>query len=122
MALSLPHGLKLAVGAVILMSSLIMVFLPSNSKSDALGLRLYRSAASSRNYGKQTMKMVVGSKPPECVDKCMSCRPCMAALVPIPPSPYTEGIKDPSSHGEEEEDRYYLLSWKCRCGDKLYQP
>ncbi|KAI3455323.1 hypothetical protein Pfo_011986 [Paulownia fortunei] len=69
----------------------------------------------------QLRKMVLGSRPPACVDKCMSCRPCEATLV-IPP--HQNGIKgvnyQESSH--REDDSYYLLSWKCRCGNKLYQP
>ncbi|XP_057772843.1 EPIDERMAL PATTERNING FACTOR-like protein 6 [Salvia miltiorrhiza] len=63
-------------------------------------------------------KMVLGSRPPACVNRCMSCRPCEATLV-IPPHRTT--IKwEKSSH--REDDSYYLLSWKCRCGNKLYQP
>ncbi|KAL1292772.1 hypothetical protein HN51_053335 [Arachis hypogaea] len=68
----------------------------------------------------------VGSSPPACVNKCMKCRPCMATLV-------NSNNNDPrgnknknknhfikSSHGDD--DTYYLLHWKCRCGNKLYQP
>ncbi|XWS70704.1 hypothetical protein CRYUN_Cryun03dG0070100 [Craigia yunnanensis] len=28
--------------------------------------------------------MVLGSRPPNCVNRCFSCRPCMAALVASP--------------------------------------
>ncbi|GFP88971.1 polygalacturonase [Phtheirospermum japonicum] len=58
--------------------------------------------------------MVLGSRPPGCVNKCMSCRPCEATLV-IPP-------RKNESSWHREDDSYYLLSWKCRCGNKLYQP
>ncbi|CAL0324162.1 unnamed protein product [Lupinus luteus] len=63
-------------------------------------------------------KMVIGSKPPACVNKCMKCRPCMATVV-VPNHHQKKGFKV-LSHGED--DRYYLLSWKCRCGNKLFQP
>lgn len=63
-------------------------------------------------------KMVLGSKPPGCVNKCLNCRPCMATLV-IPPR-QKKGLRDSNSHGED--DNYYLLLWKCRCGNKLFQP
>ncbi|XP_042484065.1 EPIDERMAL PATTERNING FACTOR-like protein 8 [Macadamia integrifolia] len=63
-------------------------------------------------------KQVLGSKPPGCVGKCFSCKPCMAALV-IPPH-QRQGERVIPSH--EEDDRYYLLSWKCTCGDKFFQP
>ncbi|XP_042489386.1 EPIDERMAL PATTERNING FACTOR-like protein 8 [Macadamia integrifolia] len=62
-------------------------------------------------------KQVLGSRPPRCVGKCLNCKPCMATLV-IPP--HQRSGEKMSSH--EEDDSYYLLSWKCRCGDKFYQP
>ncbi|KAA8541914.1 hypothetical protein F0562_023066 [Nyssa sinensis] len=101
------HGLKVAV-TVILISSL--TFLPS--KSVGLGL------SSLSEISVQQRKMVLGSRPPGCVNKCMSCRPCMATLVIHPHQ--KRGDSTASSHGED--DSYYLLSWKCRCGNKLYQP
>ncbi|KAL8464686.1 hypothetical protein ACS0TY_034262 [Phlomoides rotata] len=76
---------------------------------------------SSSRYDDELRKMVLGSRPPGCVNKCMSCRPCEATLV-IPP--HQNRIKwveyEKSSH--READSYYLLSWKCRCGNKLYIP
>ncbi|XP_058774093.1 EPIDERMAL PATTERNING FACTOR-like protein 8 [Vicia villosa] len=67
-------------------------------------------------------KVVIGSKPPECVNKCMKCRPCMATVVVNDHDHHQrkKGFKLDSSH--EENDSYYLLSWKCRCGNKLFQP
>ncbi|KAK9282323.1 hypothetical protein L1049_005237 [Liquidambar formosana] len=96
------HGLKIAV-TLIFFSSL--TFLPPKSVG---------SVFSRESESLQQKKMVLGSRPPGCVNKCLSCRPCMATLV-IPPHE-----KRTSSH--REDDSYYLLFWKCRCGDKLYQP
>ncbi|KAI3786018.1 hypothetical protein L1987_45145 [Smallanthus sonchifolius] len=62
-------------------------------------------------------KKILGSRPPGCVNKCVTCRPCEATLV-IPPHHKTIHYRD-QSHWE---DNYYLLSWKCKCGDKLFQP
>lgn len=64
------------------------------------------------------MKLVLGSKPPKCVNKCLSCRPCMAALV-IPPHRNNIGFKAATNHQDES---YYLLTWKCRCRNKFFQP
>lgn len=61
-------------------------------------------------------KKILGSRPPGCVNKCWNCRPCEATLV-IPPHPKMDYRSQ--SHWE---DNYYLLSWKCKCGDKLFQP
>ncbi|KAL7607258.1 hypothetical protein Lser_V15G17726 [Lactuca serriola] len=59
-------------------------------------------------------KKILGSRPPGCVNKCVNCRPCQATLVIPPHSKFID-----SSHWE---DNYYLLSWKCKCGDKIFQP
>ncbi|KAF7843261.1 EPIDERMAL PATTERNING FACTOR-like protein 8 [Senna tora] len=68
-------------------------------------------------------KRVIGSKPPACENKCMKCRPCMATLVV--PNNHRRKKKafnfKVESRGDDD-DTYYLLSWKCRCGNKLFQP
>lgn len=72
----------------------------------------------SSGYGEtiEQREMVLGSKPPGCVNKCLNCRPCMATLV----IPHQRNGFSAKTRGED--DSYYLLSWKCRCGNKLYQP
>ncbi|XP_062086885.1 EPIDERMAL PATTERNING FACTOR-like protein 2 [Humulus lupulus] len=62
-------------------------------------------------------KMVLGSRPPQCVNKCLNCKPCEATLV-VPN--HQKKPLHTSSHGQD--DTYYLLSWRCRCGNKLYHP
>ncbi|KAD2393930.1 hypothetical protein E3N88_40907 [Mikania micrantha] len=67
----------------------------------------------------QQKNKILGSRPPGCVNKCMKCSPCRATLV-IPPHHKMVDCRDQSFHGED--GCYYLLSWKCKCGDKLFQP
>ncbi|XP_058749146.1 EPIDERMAL PATTERNING FACTOR-like protein 6 [Vicia villosa] len=43
----------------------------------------------------------IGSHPPSCVNGCDNCTPCTPTLV----------------SGSPQEE-----SWKCKCGDKLYDP
>lgn len=62
-------------------------------------------------------KPVLGSRPPQCINKCLNCEPCIATLVISP-----HRIKSTVLPKEEKDESYYLLSWKCRCGDKLFQP
>ncbi|KAG5242818.1 EPIDERMAL PATTERNING FACTOR protein [Salix suchowensis] len=62
--------------------------------------------------------MVLGSRPPQCVNRCFHCKPCMAALVT--PLHHKSVVRGPSSSREDES--YYLLSWRCKCGDKYFQP
>ncbi|KAE7998891.1 hypothetical protein FH972_003389 [Carpinus fangiana] len=100
-----PNGLKNAVFVIVFLS---LTFFPSKSG----GSNLVRESE-----GVKQMKLVLGSRPPRCVNKCLSCRPCMAALVP---SPLHRTDLKVSSHQEDES--YYLLSWKCKCQDKFFQP
>lgn len=65
---------------------------------------------------KLSVKMAVGSSPPKCVNKCLGCKPCMAALVISPP------FKASSTSIYVRDESYYLLSWKCKCRNKYYQP
>ncbi|KAL6497069.1 hypothetical protein OROGR_028998 [Orobanche gracilis] len=113
MALSRHHQLFLSF-AFTALCFLSLTFLPPKSGG----------IEASRNEEDELRKMVLGSRPPGCVNKCMSCRPCEATLV-IPP--HLNKIRRSNSYYQEysshrEDDSYYLLSWKCRCGNKLYQP
>ncbi|KAI6681395.1 hypothetical protein NL676_035276 [Syzygium grande] len=65
---------------------------------------------------------MVGSRPPICVNRCLSCRPCMAILVIHPPAVGGGGAEDVGASSHEGSDSYYLLTWKCKCGNKLFQP
>lgn len=73
-------------------------------------------AVSSVNGDLKEKKTVLGSKPPQCVNRCFGCRPCRATLV-IPPH-HKGGLRESS----EEDESYYLLSWRCKCGNKLFHP
>ncbi|KAK4252900.1 hypothetical protein QN277_011033 [Acacia crassicarpa] len=71
----------------------------------------------------EASKKVIGSRPPACVNKCHKCRPCMATLV-VPHQKtghnnmgFTLKMVPPG-----DDDPYYLLSWKCKCGHKFFQP
>uniref|UniRef100_A0A803LN16 Epidermal patterning factor-like protein n=1 Tax=Chenopodium quinoa TaxID=63459 RepID=A0A803LN16_CHEQI len=70
-------------------------------------------------------KPVLGSRPPSCVNKCLNCNPCVATLVVPPRHQMTDLISFTSyddHYGDNNHDSYYLLAWKCKCGDKLFQP
>ncbi|XP_060206549.1 EPIDERMAL PATTERNING FACTOR-like protein 8 [Lycium barbarum] len=99
MALSRNCSLCLKLGFTLALL-LSLAFLPSQSVSMA--------------------RKMIGSRPPGCVNKCMTCQPCKATLV-ISPSLKNKGPNntDPS---KRQDDTYYLLSWKCRCRDQIFQP
>ncbi|PQQ10334.1 EPIDERMAL PATTERNING FACTOR-like protein 8 [Prunus yedoensis var. nudiflora] len=106
------HGLKVAIITVASIF-LLTILLPNTVDS----LHSSNNSESDDDEFRQS-KMVLGSRPPGCQNKCLNCRPCIATLV-IPV--HKTKRFSLSSHGEED-DSYYLLSWKCRCGNKLFQP
>ncbi|KAJ8643145.1 hypothetical protein MRB53_004893 [Persea americana] len=103
---SYPNGLCTAV-VILIFSLTVLASRPVGSVFSKFG----------ETFHKQRKLAVLGSRPPMCVNKCFSCRPCMATLV-IPPHRSTSTVLSK----EEKDESYYLLSWKCRCGDKLFQP
>ncbi|KAH7565044.1 hypothetical protein ACOSP7_020873 [Xanthoceras sorbifolium] len=93
-----------------------------NLKSVGLAVSSGESSSGSTSRGSlvEMKKMVLGSKPPGCVNKCLNCRPCKATLVIPSHDQKKKALRSAATHGDDAN--YYLLSWKCRCGDKLFQP
>lgn len=91
---------------------------------DLLSLNLLNSRKALINFSGEKsslkVKMALGSSPPKCVNKCLGCKPCMAALVISPPQ--KEEVNQSSSTIFVPDESYYLLSWKCRCRNKYFQP
>ncbi|KAK6783850.1 hypothetical protein RDI58_017304 [Solanum bulbocastanum] len=78
----------------------------------------FLASISGRSEERKQMRMgMLGSSPPKCVNRCKGCRPCIATLV-IPPHT-NKGLKTIISR---EDEGYFLLSWKCKCGTKYYHP
>ena len=75
-------------------------------------------------------KTRLGSTPPSCHNKCNECHPCMAVQVPSMPrragrldSPSALPMRffDSSLQGNRYSF-YKPLSWKCRCGNRFFNP
>ncbi|GAB4832857.1 hypothetical protein Ancab_006872 [Ancistrocladus abbreviatus] len=109
------NGLEVVALVMICFFSLI-TFLPSESVGIIHGHGDHHKIPETN--AKQ-MKLVLGSRPPRCINKCMSCRPCMAVLV-IPPHKKKKALINTTT--PQDDETYYLLSWKCRCKNKLFQP
>ncbi|KAL9326213.1 hypothetical protein ACSQ67_006858 [Phaseolus vulgaris] len=100
-------GLKTFVTLILIIS---LTLFPSNSVG---------SDSTKDGKGLKQKKLVLGSRPPKCVNKCLSCKPCMAALV-ISPHHRVSHIHKATT--AQRDEGYYLLSWKCKCGNKFFQP
>jgi hypothetical protein len=66
-----------------------------------------------QQHGRRRDETLVGSKPPECVNKCGACFPCRGMLVPV------HNFKLTSS---ASNDQYYPETWKCLCRGKIFKP
>ncbi|MED6168028.1 hypothetical protein PIB30_008382 [Stylosanthes scabra] len=108
-------GLKFSVTMILIIS---LTLFPSNSAGSPSNSNSISSSSSSNSNGLKQKKLVLGSRPPRCVNKCLNCRPCMAALVISPHH------RDGHIHKETapRDEGYYLLSWKCKCGNKFFEP
>ncbi|KAK9947555.1 hypothetical protein M0R45_003173 [Rubus argutus] len=109
-----PNGVKSRV--ILMMLIFFLTFFSSNSGDESMLPR------DQHGQLKGQMKTVLGSSPPRCVNKCSSCRPCTATLVVPPHHHKMNSLKATTPYHYEGDETYYLLSWKCRCRDKLFQP
>ncbi|EFJ31719.1 hypothetical protein SELMODRAFT_86865 [Selaginella moellendorffii] len=61
------------------------------------------------------MSSNIGSRPPSCQNKCNRCIPCQAVQVPTP-------IERKSPVVSVEYSNYKPEGWRCKCGNKLFNP
>ncbi|GAB2293366.1 hypothetical protein Dimus_027565 [Dionaea muscipula] len=54
---------------------------------------------------------MIGSRPPNCENKCYGCSPCEAIQVPTI-----------TSHFSIQYANYFPEGWKCKCGPSFYSP
>ncbi|KAJ4967141.1 hypothetical protein NE237_018990 [Protea cynaroides] len=77
---------------------------------------------------KEVLTSHIGSKPPRCEGKCSSCEHCEAVQVPAVPQQRNRNSRHSSmvstiaySKGEDNSN-YKPMSWKCKCGDLIFNP
>jgi len=76
-------------------------------------------------------KPQIGSRPPKCERRCSTCEHCEAVQVPVSPQIQTHRshyssvratiVVSYSSRGDDLSN-YKPMSWKCKCGDYLFNP
>ncbi|CAN0917683.1 EPIDERMAL PATTERNING FACTOR-like protein 2 [Linum grandiflorum] len=91
---------------------------------------------STGNAAEEVMKMrsQIGSRPPRCEKRCSSCGHCEAIQIPISPqlTRNHDGDRSTSSlsyvsnteyaKGDEYDSNYKPMSWKCKCGNFIFNP
>lgn len=69
---------------------------------------------------------MLGSRPPRCEGRCLSCGQCEAVQVPAIPQESTPvrhfSAAVVSSRGDDSNSVYKPLSWKCKCGGMILNP
>ncbi|CAH9119429.1 unnamed protein product [Cuscuta epithymum] len=78
----------------------------------------------------QVRRMLIGSRPPRCENKCRNCGHCEAIQVPIVPNlknqPTIRSSHDLPKHiaynREDYLSNYKPMCWKCKCGDLIFNP
>ncbi|KAF3790667.1 EPIDERMAL PATTERNING FACTOR-like protein 2 [Nymphaea thermarum] len=75
-------------------------------------------------YGRG-VKAMIGSRPPRCQRRCASCAHCEAIQVPTTPQ-FKNGkqrtVVASISSIISDTSNYKPMSWKCKCGDFIYNP
>lgn len=78
------------------------------------------------------MRGLIGSRPPRCERvRCRSCGHCEAIQVPTNPQTKFHSPSSSSSSSEiidldyirgDDNSNYKPMSWKCKCGNSIYNP
>ncbi|EEF30386.1 EPIDERMAL PATTERNING FACTOR-like protein 2 [Ricinus communis] len=81
------------------------------------------------NEEKMLMRSQIGSRPPRCEKRCSTCGHCEAIQVPTNPQ-INHGNRNYSSSTfsnvayarGDDASNYKPMSWKCKCGDLIFNP
>ncbi|KAI3451881.1 hypothetical protein Pfo_008546 [Paulownia fortunei] len=88
---------------------------------NAEGRKLAQTAfnSTSAKEDKSIWRAQIGSRPPRCERRCGSCAHCEAIQVPTNPQ-IRSGIEN-SARGDDNSN-YKPMSWKCKCGNLIFNP
>lgn len=73
-------------------------------------------------------KIRLGSVPPSCHNRCNDCSPCTPVQVPTMPTGAQARTRarpvlvNHPAFSQYSSGNYKPLGWKCRCGDRLFNP
>ncbi|OAY81012.1 EPIDERMAL PATTERNING FACTOR-like protein 2 [Ananas comosus] len=72
-----------------------------------------------------SLRALIGSRPPRCEGRCLSCRRCEAVQMPVIPQENRADVKDDFYKVvsfKDDGSNYKPLGWKCKCGDIIFNP
>ncbi|KAK8678055.1 hypothetical protein V6N13_143568 [Hibiscus sabdariffa] len=75
------------------------------------------------------MRSLIGSRPPRCERRCSSCPHCEAIQVPVTTlsksrrtRQFSAALFSISYSRGDDISNYKPMSWKCKCGNLIYNP
>ncbi|XWS33437.1 hypothetical protein CRYUN_Cryun22dG0082800 [Craigia yunnanensis] len=80
------------------------------------------------NEEKAILRAQIGSRPPRCERRCSSCGHCEAIQVPTNPQVRNGNrnsstlISDVAYARRDDSSNYKPMSWKCKCGNLIFNP
>ncbi|XAR71436.1 hypothetical protein NMG60_11028691 [Bertholletia excelsa] len=93
----------------------------------AEGRTIFRPLEHSKDE-KEILAAQIGSRPPKCERRCSTCGHCEAIQVPTNPQTrtghgsYPSSIPSISYSRGDESSNYKPMSWKCKCGNSIFNP
>ncbi|OAY35653.1 EPIDERMAL PATTERNING FACTOR-like protein 2 [Manihot esculenta] len=85
------------------------------------------TVSQTENEEKMIMRSQIGSRPPRCERRCSSCGHCEAIQVPTNPQVnhgngnYPKVSNVAYARGDDLSN-YKPMSWKCKCGNLIFNP
>ncbi|XP_022752672.1 EPIDERMAL PATTERNING FACTOR-like protein 2 [Durio zibethinus] len=72
------------------------------------------------------MRSLLGSRPPRCERRCSSCPHCEAIQVPVTTQSqnpqFSAAVFSTAYSRGDDISNYKPLSWKCKCGNQIFNP
>ncbi|CAL9090209.1 unnamed protein product [Musa textilis] len=113
-------------GTFHLLLSVLLLSSSAPAKHSAEGrpsLRLLE-VANGRGEERAMARALIGSRPPICERRCVTCGHCEAVQVPVIPQEESRSRQflGVASLRGDFSSNYKPLSWKCKCGDVIFNP
>ncbi|XP_062101308.1 EPIDERMAL PATTERNING FACTOR-like protein 2 [Humulus lupulus] len=91
---------------------------------------LSRSHSQTVSEDKVMVRARIGSRPPRCERRCSSCGHCEAIQVPTNPQvksgtskrSFNKVSNTQYARGDDNNSNYKPMSWKCKCGNFIFNP
>ncbi|XP_072958000.1 EPIDERMAL PATTERNING FACTOR-like protein 2 [Typha angustifolia] len=110
----------------LLQLSLLLLMSSKQQNCSAEGRSLYKLLEISKGREEKigAMRAIIGSRPPICERRCISCGHCELVQVPVVPQEKKRAGHFVTTITSlfNDHSNYKPLSWKCKCGDIIFNP